>query len=128
MTEEQLTALLRLKRYEQAPPAYFDRLLQDIHRRQRTDLLQLPLWKIALDRLQTFFSEHSIGHLSTAAALIAATVAGAAVISLTPHSGELPRKADAATPAPGLAAGEPRYVIDLETRPVRYVRPSSISF
>ena len=41
MTEEQLTALLRLKRYEQPPPEYFDRLLQDIHRRQRTELLVL---------------------------------------------------------------------------------------
>ena len=47
MTEEQLTALLRIKRFEQPPPQYFDRLLENIHRRQREELLHRPLWRIA---------------------------------------------------------------------------------
>jgi hypothetical protein len=88
MTEEQLTALLRLKRYEQPPPEYFDRLLQDIHRRQRTELLRQPLWKIAAERMHTFFSEHSMGHVSYAGALAVVLVGGIAVIGLlTPSSG-----------------------------------------
>ena len=76
MTDEQLSALLRLKRYEQPGPQYFDRLLQDIHRRQRAELLQRPLWKIAVERVQTYFSEHSMGHLSYAGALAAVLVVG----------------------------------------------------
>jgi hypothetical protein len=88
MTEEQLTALLRLKRYEEPPPEYFDRLLQDIHRRQRTELLRQPLWRIAVERVQTFFSEHSMGHVSYAGALAVALVAGVSLIKVaTPTSG-----------------------------------------
>jgi hypothetical protein len=87
MTEEQLTALLRLKRHEQPPAEYFDRLLEDIHRRQRTELLRQPLWRIATERMQTFFSEHSMGHISYAGALAVALVGGITVIGLMTPSG-----------------------------------------
>jgi hypothetical protein len=81
MTEEQLSALLRLKRHEQPPPGYYDQLLRDIHRRQRAELLQRPLWKIALERVQTFFGEHSISHTSYAGALASVLIVGVAAIS-----------------------------------------------
>jgi hypothetical protein len=88
MTEEQLSALLRLKRYEQPPAEYFDQLLKDIHRRQRTELLRRPLWRIALDRAQTFFSEHSMGSLSYAGAMATVLIVGVGAIGLlTPASG-----------------------------------------
>src|SRR4029434_6253749 len=82
MTEDQqqqkLSALLRLKRYEQPPPGYFDKLLQDVHRRQRGDLLRRPAWKLLLERVQTFFSEHSMGYGAYAGAATAVVVAGVA--------------------------------------------------
>jgi hypothetical protein len=89
MTEEQLSALLRIKRFEQPPPQYFDRLLQDIHRRQRSELLRRPLWKIAAERVQTFFSEHSMGHLSYAGALASILVVGVAGIGLMTSGGSV---------------------------------------
>ena len=89
MTEEQLSALLRIKRFEQPPPQYFDRLLQDIHRRQRSELLRRPLWKIAAERVQTFFSEHSMGHLSYAGALAGVLVVGVAGIGLMTSGGNV---------------------------------------
>jgi hypothetical protein len=87
MTEEQLSALLRLKRHEQPPPGYFDDLLRDVHRRQREDLLQRPLWQIALERLQCFFGERSFAPLSYAGALAAVVIVGVASIhSMNPQS------------------------------------------
>jgi hypothetical protein len=71
MTDEQLSALLRLKRYEQPPAGYFDKLLTDIHRRQRAELLRRPLWKIVLDRIQSFFGERSLGNLAYGGAMAA---------------------------------------------------------
>ena len=92
MTEEQLTALLRIKRFEQPPPQYFDRLLENVHRRQREELLQRPLWRIAVERVQTFFSEHSMGNVSYAGAMAAALVVGAGAIAvMTP--GEIEKRA-----------------------------------
>ena len=55
LTDQQLQALLRLKRHEQPPPGYFDDLLKNIHRRQREELLHRSAWKISLERLRTFF-------------------------------------------------------------------------
>jgi hypothetical protein len=80
--EQQLQALLRLKRYEQPPAGYYEKLLQDIHRRQRSELLRRPLWAIALERVQIFFSEHSMGGLSYAGALAAVALAGLVTINI----------------------------------------------
>jgi hypothetical protein len=93
MTDEQLSALLRLKRYEQPAPQYFDRLLEDIHRRQRSELLHRPLWRIALDRMQTLFSEHSMGHLSYAGALATVLVVGVVGIGFVTSGGSMDRSA-----------------------------------
>ncbi|EDY19810.1 hypothetical protein CfE428DRAFT_2399 [Chthoniobacter flavus Ellin428] len=89
MTEEQLSALLRIKRFEQPPPQYFDQLLQNIHRRQRSELLHRPLWKIAAERMQTFFSEHSMSHLSYAGALASVVVVGIVGIGFLTSGGSL---------------------------------------
>jgi hypothetical protein len=100
MTEEQLSALLRIKRFEQPPPQYFDQLLQNLHRRQRAELLRRPLWKIAAERLQTFFSEHSMGNLSYAGALASALVVGVVGIGLMTADGGVDKGTGS---GPGLA-------------------------
>ena len=48
--DNEIAKLLRLKRYEQPPPGYFDNFLHEFHRRQRDELLRQPLWRICLDR------------------------------------------------------------------------------
>src|SRR4051812_6893109 len=99
MTEDQqqqkLSALLRLKRFEQPPPGYYAKLLQDVHRRQRMDLLRRPLWKIAIERVQTFFGEHSMGRLQYGGAMAALMVTGLTIIGFS-----YPSRQDS---APGIA-------------------------
>ncbi len=94
MTDEQLTALLRLKRYEEPPPGYFDGLLKNVQSRQRAELLRRPLWKIAIERVQTFFGEHSMSSLSYAGAMAGFLVIGLVGIGLM-SPGDLERKNNA---------------------------------
>ena len=114
MTDEQLTALLRIKRFEQPPPQYFDRLLENIHRRQREELLHRPLWKIAVERVQTFFSEHSMGNVSYAGAMAMTLVVGAGAIAvMTPAKIERQSFVAATTPR----QPKPGTLLTLQSRP-----------
>ena len=38
-SEDEIGKLLRLKKFEQPPPGYFDNFLHEFHRRQRDELL-----------------------------------------------------------------------------------------
>src|SRR5258708_3876184 len=140
MTDEQLSALLRLKRHEQPPAGYFDRLLQEVHRRQRAELLRQPLWKIALERWQTYFGEHSMGPLAYAGAMAAVLLAGAVGVTFltaNPTSSATggavaenrpPTEAVEAHPAPSLALrianlpSQPEFPIEQSAPPQRAPR------
>jgi len=135
MTEEQLSALLRVKRFEQPPAHYFERLLQDVHRRQRADLLQLPLWKIALERMQTFFGEHSMGRLSYAGAMASVLVVGVTTIGVMMPAVQRSDKQVAVTQPTHsenewvrLDNAKPQFALDnpsLQTAPAGYVSVTS---
>lgn len=114
MLDPKVSALLRLKRHEQPPPGYFDQLLTDIHRRQRTELLRRPLWKIAVERMQVFFGEHSMGSLSYAGAMAAVLVVGVTAIGLITPGGNSASKnvASADLPPPAsFASGGNRMIV-----------------
>ena len=99
MTEDQkLSALLRLKRFEQPPAGYYEKLLQDVHRRQRAELLKRSLWSIGLERIQTFFSAHSMGNASFAGAMAAVAIAGVVGIGMI-GGGSQPGSSVSAMPA-----------------------------
>ena len=82
LNEEQIGKLLRLKKYEQPAPGYFDNFLHEFHRRQRDELLKEPVWRIALQRAQDFLFRLNIPGLASYPALATALVICAAVISL----------------------------------------------
>jgi len=82
LSEEQIGKLLRLKKYEQPPPGYFENFLHEFHRRQRDELLREPVWRIALQRTQDFLFRLNIPGLASYPALATALVICAAVISL----------------------------------------------
>ena len=79
---DEIARLLRLKRYEQPPPAYFENFLSEFRRRQRDELLRQPLWRICVRARARFRVPAQCPFLASYAAGIAAVVACAAVISI----------------------------------------------
>jgi hypothetical protein len=80
--DSEIARLLRLKRYEQPPPGYFENFLHEFHRRQRDELLRQPLWRICLERAHTFMLRLDVRSLASYPAAVTAVLLCAAIISL----------------------------------------------
>jgi hypothetical protein len=80
--DREIAKLLRLKRYEQPPPGYFENFLHEFHRRQRDELLRQPLWQIALSRAHDFMLSLNVARLASYPAAVTAMLVCAAVVSL----------------------------------------------
>lgn len=86
--DDTLSKLLRLKRYEQPPPEYFEKFLQEFQLRQRSELLRRPAWRIALDRLEALFDQFNLSRLSYAGASVGVLVAaGFFTVNMLQHPG-----------------------------------------
>src|SRR5579864_2133027 len=89
LNENEIAKLLRLKRYEQPPPGYFDDFLHEFHRRQRDELLRQPLWRICFERTRDFVLSFNLSTLTSYPAAVTAVLVCAAILSLriyqTPH-------------------------------------------
>ena len=66
--DNEITRLLRLKRYEQPPPDYFENFLHEFHRRQRErdELFRQPLWRICFERAEPFVLRLNIRSFASA--------------------------------------------------------------
>ena len=82
ISEDQIGKLLRLKKYEQPPPGYFDNFLHEFHRRQRDELLRQPLWRICLERAHNFMLQLDVRSLASYPTAVAAMLVCAAILSL----------------------------------------------
>lgn len=135
LSEEQIGQLLRLKKFEQPPPGYFDNFLHEFHRRQRDELLREPIWRIALQRTQDFLFRLNIPGLASYPALATALVICAAVISLkvyqTPETvnvaaqNSVPVVATTTAPDSNWSLSNPLTTRDLGPSLVRTVKDSS---
>jgi hypothetical protein len=85
--DNEIGKLLRLKKYEQPPPGYFENFLHEFHRRQRDALLREPLWKISLQRAQDFMFRLNVPALTSYPAAAAAIMVCAAIVSLKIYQG-----------------------------------------
>jgi hypothetical protein len=82
MNPEDIQLLLKQRGKVEMPEGYTERLLQQLHHRQRTELLRLSIWRIAADRISTFLSEHSLSTPRYALALAALVALCLGVITL----------------------------------------------
>jgi hypothetical protein len=80
--DNEISKLLRLKRYEQPPPGYFDNFLHEFHRRQRNELLREPLWRICIDRARDFVFQFNLSTLTSSPVAVTAVVICAGILSL----------------------------------------------
>ena len=92
MTDDTISKLLRLKRYEQPSPAYFENFLHEFHRRQRAEILRRPLWRQTLDRfglvLESLMGRMTLSQLSYAGASAAVlAIAGVMTWNLIQNPG-----------------------------------------
>jgi hypothetical protein len=114
LDENQLQALLRLKRYEQPPAGYFENLLERVHRRQREELLRRPAWQLALDRVRAFFAPLQMDwrHAGAMAAILVAGIFAirVAIPDRAADSPEIARIQEAA-PAPTFQSPEPNITL-----------------
>jgi hypothetical protein len=81
--EEKISKLLRLKRYEQPHPGYFEGFLAEFQARQRAELIRRPLWEIAWDRLVSLAPSFQVPRLAYAS-IVALAVAASAMIIVRP--------------------------------------------
>lgn len=135
--DENISKLLRLKRYEQPPPGYFEDFLQEFQARQRAELIRRPLWELVWDRVLAIaptFEVPRLAYGAIAALAVAASVAivvqpgreGPAavaannrqILSLTSPN---PVTIGETLPVATTSTGSPSVHYVLPTRPVSYV-------
>ncbi len=87
-----LQKLLRLKKYETPSPEYFEGFLKDFHRRQRQEIVRLPIWRIAWDRVTASFVPGEVprfAYATACAAVLFVTVIASKQMVSRPVSSDL---------------------------------------
>ena len=78
--------IIKLKRYEQPPEGYYQDFLHEFHRRQRAELLNLPLSTLIMERLLGLIPEFRVPAMAFAGAAAVAIIASLAIIRETPQN------------------------------------------
>jgi len=119
-----LQKLLRLKKYETPSPEYFEGFLKDFHRRQRQEIVRLPLWRIAWDRVTASFVPGEVprfAYATACAAVLFVTVLASRQMVSRPAGSELA----AATPAVSASRMESsRVSMRLNPKPQAFLNES----
>src|SRR6266705_2048638 len=132
--DSEIVRLLRLKRYEQPPPGYFENFLHEFHRRQRDELLRQPLWRICLERAHALMLRLEPRSLASYPAAVTAVLVCAAIVSLKiyqqPETARVALQSPPAISTPVNAEGEwnlasPVSMQILRTQPGRSFRESA---
>lgn len=148
---DQIRRLLAARREVPLREDYLEGFLSEFHRRQRSEMLRTPAWRLGLERLAAVFSEFQVPRTAYAGAFAAFVVAVLVTLNLPgqrrPAAGAALASAPVAAPSMRLGPDEvlvalpatflpaqagqfqasaalpPRYVLD--ARPVSYEPPFS---
>jgi hypothetical protein len=131
--DNEIARLLRLKRYEQPPPDYFENFLHEFHRRQRDEMLRQPLWRICLERAHGLMLRLDVRSLASYPAAVAAVLVCAAVISLKiyqqPEAARVALQSPPVLSAPAKAEEELTLaspgIVRIRTQPLRSFNESA---
>jgi hypothetical protein len=104
-----VSKLLRLKRYEKPPPAYFEDFLREFQRRQRVEALRRPGWAIFWDRIVSIAPTFRVPQFAYAVILMLAAATSALIITQQP--GTL-GQADGSRTSFSLTASKPVTITD----------------
>jgi len=111
-----VSKLLRLKRYEQPPPGYYDDFMKEFHRRQRAELMRRPSWAGLWDRIISYAPTFHVPQYAYAS--IVAVAVGASVFILSPKQAEMPALAQTTASNPSFTLTSSRPVTISDTLPV----------
>lgn len=114
MDNDNISKLLRLKRYEQPPEDYFENFLAEFQLRQRAEVIHRPFFRIAWDRLCHLLAPPNIPRLAMAGSFAVAVIATGSVLTWS----------DSETEAP-LAQNIPQ-VSSKSSSSVQYVLPAEV--
>lgn len=90
MDNDNISKLLRLKRYEQPPAEYFENFLTEFQLRQRAEVIHRPFFQIAWDRLCHLLAPPNFPRLAMAGSFAVAVIATASVLTWSDTETEAP--------------------------------------
>ena len=90
MDNDNISKLLRLKRYEQPPAEYFENFLTEFQLRQRAEVIHRPFFQIAWDRLCHLLAPPNFPRLAMAGSFAVAVIATASVLTWSDTETEVP--------------------------------------
>lgn len=123
MDNNDISKLLRLKRYEQPPEDYFENFLAEFQLRQRAEVIHRPFYRIAWDRLCHLLAPPNIPRLAMAGSFAVAVIASTSVLTWSDAETEefapspaasLAQKATAESKQPSNASSQVQYVLPAE--------------
>ncbi len=119
--------LLRLKRYEQPPPGYFDDFLFEFRRRQRAELLKRSTGEILWDRVLAIAPTFRVPQLAYAAIVALALVASVLIVNQQSPDGNLVTAAKSESLPSALSLTSPKPVTVSDTLPAATRAGGSLS-
>ncbi len=119
LDEQQVQQLLRLKRFEQPPPGYFDGALQEFHRRQRAELLRRSALRIWWEQTASRWFDFRVPGYAYGGAFAVFCAVAALVGSgvVTPWGGGALDLASKVAAVPGRVAASGRLTLNEAFRP-----------